>query len=102
MTDAAVVGPSKAKTSKSGVTDTTGDSKKRFEVKKVIKIATRASKVASNNLSSGTQSHYGHGISLSTTAPSAGTISWTSVSSVKPIKPQPPAKSAQWHGASAM
>merc|ERR1711972_506680 len=40
----------------------------------------------------------GLGTLLSTTAPFAGTTSWTCASSAKPTRPPPPARSAQWLG----
>ena len=84
MTDAPGSGPaSKKKTSSAVDADSKGDSKKRFEVKKVHYSSLRISVsccIANAGMSSGTLSRCGHGILSSTTVPSVEITSWIYVS----------------------
>lgn len=83
MPDAGPAAPAKTKantkTVKGGAADTATDGRKRFEVKKVCEVYPRGYRRVLLTQNSGMLLRSGPGISWSTTVPSVGIISWTSV-----------------------
>ena len=102
MTDAAASAP-KAKPTKASAGGAELGDKKRFEVKKARHIHTHLKQEGANTdrFCSGTPLPCGHGTSLSTTALSAATTSWTFALTARPTRLRLRRRSARWLGESA-